>query len=142
MSLALGSDSHATRDWAEELRLLEYGQRLFKQQRNTSASAEEPATAARLFKRVLAGGARAAGLAQWGLQAGARADLLVADAQAGALLGVPPSHLLDAMVFSSPARPWRDVMVAGRWVRRAHQAQAAPPSGANFEAAMAALWQV
>ena len=139
--LALGSDSHVTRDWAEELRLLEYGQRLFRQQRNTSASAAEPATAARLFKRVLAGGGRAAGFAQWGLQTGARADMLVADAQAAPLLGVPPSHLLDAMVFSSPARLWQDVMVAGHWALRGHQARTAQPIAANFSAAMAALWQ-
>jgi formimidoylglutamate deiminase len=36
--ISIGSDSHITRDWCEELRLLEYGQRLIKQQRNISAS--------------------------------------------------------------------------------------------------------
>ena len=35
-----------------------------------------------------------------------------------ALLGLPPSHTLDALLFSSPGRSWRDVLVAGRWVIR------------------------
>ncbi len=138
--LALGSDSQATRDWAEEMRLLEYGQRLARRQRNIAASAVEPAAAARLFKRVLAGGGRAAGFAHWGLQPGARADLLVADAQAAPLLGVPATHLLDAMVFSSPARLWREVMVAGRWVVRDHASVAGPEAASNFKQAMHDLW--
>ena len=37
---------------------------------------------------------------------------------ADALLGVAPERSLDALVFSSPTAPWRDVMVAGRWVIR------------------------
>ena len=77
--LALGSDSQVTRAWPEELRWLEYGQRLGLRRRNVSAApGAEPSTAARLFERVSAGGAAAAGFARWGLQAGARADLLVA----------------------------------------------------------------
>ena len=37
--LTIGSDSHATRDWREELRWLDYGQRLALRQRNVSAVA-------------------------------------------------------------------------------------------------------
>ncbi|HEY5559872.1 MAG TPA: hypothetical protein VIK49_09110, partial [Steroidobacteraceae bacterium] len=62
----------------------------------------------------------AAGFANWGLRAGARADLLVIDTEDESLLGLPGERLLDALVFSSPSRPWRDVMVAGRWVLRNH----------------------
>eukprot|EP01031_Cornospumella_fuschlensis_P003755 gene3755-4692_t len=52
--LALGSDSHVSRQWAEELRWLEYGQRLHLQQRNVAAApAQQPATAARLFNAVV-----------------------------------------------------------------------------------------
>ncbi|HEX6016849.1 MAG TPA: formimidoylglutamate deiminase, partial [Burkholderiaceae bacterium] len=80
--LSIGSDSHVTRDWREELRLLEYGQRLTLRRRNVAAAPEagEPSTAARLFERMLAGGAAAAGLGIAGLRPGARADLLVIDA--------------------------------------------------------------
>ena len=141
--LAIGSDSQVTREWPEELRWLEYGQRLQRRQRNVAAApaAGEASSAARLFERALRGGGGAEGLRAWGLQAGARADLLVLDVQDSALLGLPAERLLDALVFSSPARAMRDVLVAGRWVRRAHRpAHGADPS-ARFAEAMRALWQ-
>jgi formimidoylglutamate deiminase len=116
--LAIGSDSHVTRAWPEELRWLEYGQRLLLRRRNVAAAPEngEPATAARLFNATLSGGAAAAGFPRWGLLPGARADLLVLDAQDDALLGVPAERLLDALVFSSPSAAIRDVYVAGQRV--------------------------
>jgi formimidoylglutamate deiminase len=140
--LSIGSDSHVTRDWREELRLLEYGQRLVARRRNVAAAPEagEPATARRLYARALAGGAAAAGARRWGLVPGARADALVIDAADDALAGVPPDRLLDALVFSSPAQPWRDVMVAGRWVIRAGAHPAAPAIAQRYERVMRALW--
>ena len=116
--LSIGSDSQVTRNWPEELRWLEYGQRLQHQRRNVAAdpSGGEPSTAARLFNRVQAGGAAAAGFALWGLQAGARADLLVVNTQDPALYGVGPAQILDATVFAAPAAPFAAAMVAGRWV--------------------------
>ena len=118
--MTIGSDSQATRDWREELRLLEYGQRLALRQRNVAAAPElgVASSAERLVSRMLAGCAAAAGQPAWGLVAGARADALVVDPRADALLGVAPERSLDALVFSSPTAPWRDVMVAGRWVIR------------------------
>ena len=114
--LSLGSDSQVTRDWPQELRWLEYGQRLSLRQRNVGAQpGVQPATAARLFERVLTGGGAAAGQASWGLQAGARADLLLLDPQDAALRDLPPDHLLDGVVFASPVRPFVRAMVAGRW---------------------------
>jgi len=140
--MAIGSDSHVARAWPEELRWLEYGQRLRHRQRNVCASpaAGEPATAARLFNRALQGGGGAAGFGRWGLMVGARADLLVLDTQDAALLGVPAERLLDALVFSSPGRPFRDIMVAGRWTLRAHRGNG-DDTAARFAAAMQALWQ-
>jgi formimidoylglutamate deiminase len=115
--LSLGSDSQVTRDWREELRLAEYGQRLVHRRRNVSAQ-RGGSTAARLFARTLRGGGLAAGQPQWGLIAGARADLIVADPDDEALRDVPCEQLLDAMVFVSPSRPFRDVLVRGRWASR------------------------
>ncbi|HEX9708321.1 MAG TPA: formimidoylglutamate deiminase [Steroidobacteraceae bacterium] len=139
VALSIGSDSHVTRDWREELRLLEYGQRLLLRRRNIAAAPElgTPASAERLFNGSLAGGVAAAGIASWGLQPGARADLLVVDTDDDSLLGVPDEQLLDALVFSSPSRPWRDVMVSGRWVvrNRRHDARAEQA----FEAVMTEL---
>ena len=140
--LALGSDSHVTRAWREELRLLEYGQRLALRQRNVSAAPAEgqPATAQRLWQRMQAGSGAAAGLGSWGLQAGARADLLVVDEADAALRGIPPGYLLDALVFSSPGRPWRSVMVAGQWVVQAHRHPQAEAVADRFAEVMAQLW--
>ncbi len=139
--ITIGSDSQATRDWCEELRLLEYGQRLVRRERNVAAAPGigVASSAERLVARTLAGAAGAAGQAAWGLVAGARADAIVIDPRADALLGVATDRTLDALVFSSPTAPWRDVMVAGRWVIRDGVHGAAHAIGAKFVAAMAEL---
>jgi formimidoylglutamate deiminase len=135
--LALGTDSHVTRTASEELRWLEYGQRLLHRRRNVAADAAvppaaQPSTAARLFERVLAGGAAAAGVGPAGLRVGARADLLVLDEADPALAGVPASHRLDAWVFAAPQRAVKETWVAGH--------RTAPvDTGPAFTAAMAAL---
>jgi len=136
--LAIGSDSQASRDWREELRLLEYGQRLMLRRRNVAAAPElgVASSAERLFGRALAGSAGAAGEPGWGLVAGARADALVADPRDDALRGIDARRSLDALVFSSPTAPWRDVMVAGRWVIRGGQHATATSIGARFAEAL------
>lgn len=95
---------------------MEYGQRLVLRQRNVGAApdAGAPSTAACWFDAAVASGAAAAGEPAWGLVEGARADALVADSGAAALLGVPAGRTLDALVFSSPSRPWRDVSPTAR----------------------------
>lgn len=141
--LAIGSDSHVSRCWREELRWLDYGQRLALRRRNVSAAPAQgqPATAQRLFTSALAAGAAACGEARWGLVAGARADALLADPADPALLGIPADRWLDAQVFSSPLRPWQAVMVAGRWAIQDHRHPQQVAIGRRFEAAMASLWQ-
>jgi formimidoylglutamate deiminase len=131
--LALGSDSHVVRQWPEELRWLDYGQRLALRQRNVAAAPPaQPSTAARLFDLCCASGVQAAGLVAdpgviaapgasgglpaHGLQAGARADLLLLNAQDPALSGMPTTHGLDAAVFAAAAMPFAGAMVAGRWL--------------------------
>lgn len=140
--MTVGSDSHVTRQWPEELRWLDYGQRLALRQRNVSAAPQAgiTSTAQRLFDGAVHGGAAAAGEPCWGLVKGARADALVVDTGSAHLLGIPADRLLDTIVFSSPGRPWHDVMVAGRWVVRGHRHPAAEAIARRFEVAMAALW--
>ncbi|MBM3405910.1 MAG: formimidoylglutamate deiminase [Betaproteobacteria bacterium] len=115
---SIGSDSHVCRNWPQELRLLEYGQRLALQRRNVAALPERGSnsTAETLFAQVGRGGAAAAGFSstEWGLRAGARADCLVLNAQASGLLAVEPHHLLDAAVFGCDAPPIDEVWVAGQ----------------------------
>jgi formimidoylglutamate deiminase len=131
---SIGSDSHVTRSWMEELRLLEYSQRFALRERNVAARAAlRESTAAALFDGALEGGSAAAGVPLAGLAVGQRADFMVLDPQAPALLGVPPSHLLDALLFSSPESAPRQVYVAGAAVRPVETAR-------GFAAAMRALW--
>jgi formimidoylglutamate deiminase len=114
-SWSIGSDSHVTRSWQEELRLLEYSQRLTLRQRNVAARAALcESSAAALFQGALEGGTAAAGLPLAGLAVGQRADFVVVDTDSPALLGVPADHLLDALVFSSPEARFSDVVVAGQ----------------------------
>ncbi|HSQ71032.1 MAG TPA: formimidoylglutamate deiminase, partial [Rubrivivax sp.] len=140
--LAAGSDSNVCRGWAEDLRWLDSGQRLVHRQRNVAAlpARHDGATAARLFERLRAGGAAAAGLPAWGLQRGARADCLVLDMQNPGLLGVPPSHALDALVFATAAPALSEVWVAGRRVVARGVHVAGDAIATDFAGAMAALW--
>lgn len=131
---SIGSDSHVTRDWTEELRLLEYSQRLVLRRRNVAAhAAAVESTAGLLFEGALAGGSAAAGVPLAGFAVGQRADLCVVDAEAPALVGIPDDHLLDALVFSSPGARMQRVIVAGREV------DLTPPTAA-FAHAMRGLW--
>ncbi len=130
---SLGSDSHVTRCWSEELRLLEYSQRLTHRKRNMAAQTlNQTSSAAALFEAALAGAGSATGLALGGIAVGQRADLLVLDPQSPALLGMPADHVLDALVFSSPDARYSDVYVAGQPTTRQHDA--------GFVAAMRTLW--
>jgi formimidoylglutamate deiminase len=141
--LAIGSDSQVCRQWMEELRWLEYGQRLQLQRRNVAArpGQAEGASAARLFDAALQAGAQAAGQKHWGLQVGARADMLVLNAQANGLLGVPASHVLDAAVFACDSAPLRDVYVAGRCVLAQGRHAQQDAIAQRFTRAMQSLWQ-
>jgi formimidoylglutamate deiminase len=133
---SIGSDSHVTRSWSEELRLLEYSQRLTQRRRNVAA---QPglSSAAALFEAALAGGRSATSLPIGGLQVGCRADFLVLDAESSSLLGVPAENLLDALVFSSPgarfAQIWRAGKIASRSDRTTQLKQ-------DFTRTMKTLW--
>jgi formimidoylglutamate deiminase len=102
----IGSDSHASVDAAEELRLLEYGQRLARQQRNVQVAED-------LWRAAVSGGAQAAGRPVAGLAVGQQADLVVlADAM---FEGLTPAQQLASHLFASHRREAvRDVWVAGQ----------------------------
>ena len=97
----LGSDSHACVNAAEELLLLEYGQRLQFRQRNVLASAQQPQVASAMLQQAVHGGAQASGRNAKGLAVGQRADFCVLDAQHLALAGLPAPEMLSAHVFAS-----------------------------------------
>ncbi len=135
---SIGSDSHVTRCAMEELRLLEYSQRLSLRRRNVATHAEGRAdTAGSLFDSALAGGQAATALPVGGIAVGRRADFAVVDAASPALLGIPAASLMDAMVFSAPAARLADVYVAGRRVAALGNE---PHIAEDFTRAMNALW--
>jgi formimidoylglutamate deiminase len=112
--IGVGSDSHIGVDWRAELRLLEYGQRLTRRQRNVLASAQTPYVADRLFDAALEGGAHAAGRATGALQAGHRADWLVLDPNHASIAEHAPNAWLSGVVFCEHGEtPIRDVYAGG-----------------------------
>ena len=118
-AFGIGSDSHISIGPIEELRWLEYGQRLTLRRRNVlSGGAEAPSVGANLYRRALAGGAQALGRPIGRLAPGCRADLAVLDADTPTLAGKTGDALLDALVFAGNLNPVRDVMVGGHWVVR------------------------
>ncbi|MFT4977661.1 MAG: formimidoylglutamate deiminase, partial [Myxococcota bacterium] len=111
---SIGSDSHCSVDPREELRLLEYGQRLTRRARNIVASAEQPSTGARLWLGAAAGGAAALGAPIGSLEVGCGADFVTLDPEHPCLLGHGLSTALDALVFSAGRySPVCDVVVGG-----------------------------
>ena len=115
----IGSDSHISISPIEELRWLEYGQRLLHRARNLiCGDAGRGSVGASLIAGALAGGAQALGRPIGRLVEGARSDLLVLDGQSPNLLGRSEKVLLDALVFAGNANPVKHVMVGGRWCVR------------------------
>lgn len=114
----IGSDSNVGSSPAEELRWLEYGQRLASLARNVGEAAPGKSTGAALLARATAGGAQAHGRPIGAIAPGHRADLVVLDPDHPALTGRDGDGLLDAWIFSGNATPVRDVMVGGQWVVR------------------------
>ena len=101
----IGSDSNIRLDAAEELRQLEYSQRLAQRARNVLAGAGGVSTGRHLFEAALAGGrqalrATAGGAAGAGLQAGAALDLVTLRADDPALLARREDEILDGWIFS------------------------------------------
>lgn len=100
----IGSDSHISVSPVEELRWLEYGQRLVTHHRNIAADDEQPSVGETLLAGALHGG-RACGVPVGviepadGLFAGAPADLVALDPQAPALAGHGIDSVIDAWLF-------------------------------------------
>jgi formimidoylglutamate deiminase len=114
----IGSDSHVSQSPVEELRWLEYGQRLAGQRRNVAATSGERDVATFLWQNALLGGARAAGRRVGSLSPGRRADLLVLDGAHPNLDGLEAADVLGRFLFCGNDNLVRDVLVGGQWVVR------------------------
>ncbi|SON53677.1 8-oxoguanine deaminase [Hartmannibacter diazotrophicus] len=111
----VGTDSHVSTSPSEELRTLEYSQRLRDQKRVRLAGGPNRSNGRHLFDTALKGGAQAAGWASHGLQAGAPASLVVLDGSHAFITAAKDDAILDRWIFSLGDRAVRDVMAEGHW---------------------------
>ncbi|MCC4621623.1 formimidoylglutamate deiminase [Xanthomonas cassavae CFBP 4642] len=116
----VGSDSNVLIDAAEELRLLEYGQRLTLQARNVLAPADV-SSGRWVYDRAGAGAAQALGVAQHGIRVGAPADLVELDLAHPGLLARSDDAVLDSWLFAARGTAVRNVWRNGRPVVRGGQ---------------------
>jgi formimidoylglutamate deiminase len=113
----VGSDSNVLIGAADELRQLEYSQRLAHRARNVVTGPASVSTARILFDGALAGGAQALGLAAAGLVAGNFADIVSLDAGHIALTGRSDDAVIDSWIFAANRAPVVDcVWTCGRKV--------------------------
>ena len=137
--LGIGSDSHVSVSPVEELRLLDYGQRLSTLSRIAAASAAEPHAGAALWRRAALGGAQALGRDAGQLAPGRHADLVVVNDGHPLLVGREGDALLDTLVFAGNVPLVRDVMVGGRWVVRDGRHPGEEVAALAYREALAAL---
>jgi len=116
--LGIGSDSHISISPIEELRWLEYGQRLVSRHRNIGARHPGASVGETLWRAALSGGAQASGLPIGELRDGARADLLVLDENSPLLAARDTQSVIDSFLFAGNTPLVRDVMCGGEWVVR------------------------
>jgi formimidoylglutamate deiminase len=112
----IGSDSHISISPVEELRWLEYGQRLVGNSRNVLVSPRHPNTGRNLLGGALQGGAQACGRKLGRIEPGYRADFVALDNRHPRLYGRGLDSLLDSWIFSGNENAVRSVYVGGQKV--------------------------
>ena len=139
-AFGVGSDSNVRISLVEELRLLEYGQRLRDRARCVLAPAGGGHTGAALWRTAAAGGAQALGREAGAIAPGLWADLVAVDGSHPALAGLDGDALLDGLVFAAGREVVREVWAAGRHMVRAGRHVARERIRARFARAQAAIW--
>ncbi len=127
----IGSDSHVSVSPVEELRWLEYGQRLITRHRNIASSAAQPSVGETLLQGVWQSAAAATG---FDVQ-----DAIVLDADAPVLVGANAGDIADRWLFAGNRNLVKEVSVAGQRVvadGRHHQRDAV---ARDYRAAIKAL---
>lgn len=112
-AIAVGSDSNIRISLSEELRTLDYSQRLRDHSRAALATPEK-STGRRLFDAINAGGASVSARNNGALAVGKLADMMALDADAVDLIGRSGDTILDCYIFAGDDRMVGDVWSAGR----------------------------
>ena len=113
----IGSDANLRLSVIEELRMLEYGQRLIKEARNVAAGRQSQSTGRTLFEMALHGGAQALGASR-GLVEGEPANIVALDCKSEILAGRRDDQLLDSLIFAGSNALIRTVWRGGRMLVR------------------------
>ena len=112
-AIAVGSDSNIRISLSEELRTLDYSQRLRDHSRAALATPDK-STGRRLFDAVNAGGAAASARNNGALAVGRLADMMALNSDAVDLIGRHGDTILDCYMFAGDDRMVEDVWSAGR----------------------------
>jgi formiminoglutamate deiminase len=112
--LGIGSDSNVLVGVADELRQLEYAQRLHARQRNVMSRGEGASTGRTLYEVATQGGSAALGAPAAVLAPGAPADIVSLDASHPALVERRGDRALDAWIFAARTSPVDCVWVGGQ----------------------------
>ncbi|MCZ4261673.1 formimidoylglutamate deiminase [Limimaricola sp. G21655-S1] len=113
----IGSDSNVNISLTEELRMLEYSQRLRDTSRNVLVPGEG-SVGRFLYMSAARGGAQALAREAGSIATGNLADLVAIDSRSAALCALSRDNLLDGLVFAATDRVVTDVWSAGRHVVR------------------------
>jgi len=135
---AIGSDSNVRISLPEELRTLEYGQRLRDRKRNRLGPTGA-CTGRHLFDMARAGGAQALGLNSGALMPGKAADIVILDDTHPALAARDADTILDSWIFASGDGIVRDVFAGGHHVVAGGRHLRRDPLRANFVATLRRL---
>jgi formimidoylglutamate deiminase len=112
--LSLGSDSNARISPLEEMRWLEYGQRL-RQERRGMLRNREGEVAPTVIHAATAGGAAALGIPAGQIETGNWADLVVIDLEHASLAGCEVDTLAESLVSGADNGVVRGTYVGGNW---------------------------
>lgn len=113
--LCLGTDSNSRISMLEEMRWLEYAQRLATRSRGVFRD-ERGANASTLLRIATAGGARSLGVAAGAIEPGLWADFVAIDLSAPQLAGWTDETLLDSLIFGSDNTAIAATCVGGKWI--------------------------
>ena len=138
-NIAIGSDSQVCLNPFEELRLLEYGQRLILESRNI-ARGKQLHTGVNLFSHALYGGGLACGLDANPLAEGNPADLITFELDNPTLAGHDTNSFLDALIFSGASPCVDRVMVSGDWVVVGGKHRDHEPAATEYIDVVSSLW--
>ena len=138
-AIAIGSDSHISISPSEDLRMLEYSQRLKHFTRNALAATSGASTGRSLFDAACSGGAQALQQNSCAIAVGKRADFVVLDDEHHSLIGRSEDAALDAWIFSGGNGVVRDVYVAGQQVVKDRRHIAAEATLKKFKATVSRL---